>query len=241
MKAIRKTSGLLNITIPDPDNPGKDMRLPGAPRYKEFCAGIGWLDPTGQSDYSKHAVVVVAEQEDGKYSIFSEAQGDLATIVRVAIQAKDVLLIERMFLDTSNDAAMRFLRDPVTADGLVDYETAEPKNGRPVYVRQASYWSDFRSRDTVAALIPVHETLVTNPVIAYDTFRALAGKGQLFVGEECTKTGVVLKGSPPLDDILRHPVFKAAAFTVAMMERTKERGEDKDHKGTAETWYRNIR
>jgi hypothetical protein len=241
MKAIRdERTHLLTLMALAPES-GKNERIGNSPRYKEFCQGLGWLDPSGDGEYGQHALVVVGLTESDVYEVFGEAQASLADLIPVAIKMKDCLLIERTFVDMRNDAAIRFLRDTDSADGLLGYEEVETKTGRMIFKRGDAAWPWFRSRDTVTALIPVADEYLANPSTVLDMLKGLANHKRFEVRPECPEVARVISHDPPLDLILTHPLFKAAGMVVAMMERTRERGDGEGHKGTPDAWYRNIR
>ena len=229
----------LTLVALDPET-GKEKRISNSPRYKEFCMGVGWLDPSGDGEYGKHAIVAVGITETDVYEVFVEVQGSLAELVPVMIEGKDALLIDRTFLDTSNEAALRFLRDPETADGLTGYEQEETEHGNMVYVRKSSTWKAYRDRRTYTALVPVDEKFIANPEIVLDTLKSLARQKRFEVRPECPEVARVISKDPPLDNIFRHPLFRATGYAVVMMEKTRDRDDGKAGK-EPEPWYDNLR
>ena len=240
MKAVRdERTDLLTLWVEDPEDSNKEIRLPGSPRYRDFGVGLGWLDPRGDGDYGKHALVVVGFTETKSYEAFGEAQGSLDEIVPVMIRMKDWLLVEQTFMDMRNEAAVQYLCDPERADGLTAYEQEETDRGHLVYVRNADTWPSFRDRDTVTALVPVDDLFLGNPTMILDLLKSLSTKQKFSVRPECPMVDMVLRKDPPVDEILSHPLFLAVGYAVASMERGRERraGVGKE----PELSYRNLR
>ena len=78
-------------------------------RFTRIWAGIGW--PDRDAGY----LCVVGEREDGRYHVLSEFLGGLSELGRAAIEAKDRLLVENVWVDGRDAVATSYLR---TLDGL---------------------------------------------------------------------------------------------------------------------------
>ena len=92
-------------------------------RFTRIWAGIGW--PDRDPGY----LCVVGEREDGRYHALSESLGGLSELGRAAIEAKERLLVENIWVDGRDAVAASYLR---TLEGLCGYQDTPKSRPTPV-------------------------------------------------------------------------------------------------------------
>lgn len=196
---------------------------PQAPHFQGFSAGLGYLDPKGKDHYARHWFVVVGETEGHEYHFQVAESGDLLTIAKSLTNWKDDLCIQKVFLDGTDLESMRFLRGygPSGWDGLTQYKSeGEDKYGREKYLHQASHWPNFRDRDTTAQLIPVPDSIRVNLMANYDLLLTLEKQDRVKYRPEALMISTVRREDSK-DDVINHPLIRAATWTIAMLERIR--------------------
>jgi len=221
MKALKdKYSNLITVMGRDPETE-KEIPIPGVPKFKRFSAGIGWLDDSGHEDYAKHAFVVIGEQEDGCYAAFAEYSSEHVGMLATELTNwKDMLLVDRAFVDFRDWELCQSLR---THDGLTRYFQDENAMGILQYVHSDEHWPHFRERDITLSLLPFSDLVTANWGSGYDLMRMMSGQGKFHILDECPGLKRVMRQQPPLKDIFRHPLLKAAGGCLTMMEKLKPR------------------
>lgn len=238
MKAYRNDrTGLLEIKEVD-EKTGQEIRLPGSPLFRCFEGAFGWPSLLKQEHYSKHWLLIVGRREDGVLAYFMEVSGDLNKVGMAAIDWKDRLLISRFHATAENLHSLAMLRNPEYFDGLCEYGSDGEEDGIPLWWHEQSHWKYFRDRDTYAPIVTVDSETQANIVPGQQLIRRLAEDGLAKIRPECLVFGSVIKQRPPLEDLVTHPLIRAAVWVTTAMERDIRTVEDDDED---EPWYSNPR
>jgi hypothetical protein len=211
------------------------IAVSGSTRREEFeriRAGIGWpdLDPG--------CICVVGERTDERYHALWEKQGGLWEIGDAALEAKDRLLVDRIFVDARDDLSTSYLR---TLEGLTFYDEGD-SNSTGFPPGSSSEFPFYRDRDTIAAVVPVRERVAANYRSALERTREIIMRGRLLVHESnCPRLVYTLR--QPVEELLGSPVMKALVWVVTALEDS--RGDTSLEDPPREPWYgnapRNIR
>jgi len=241
MKAILDRERLFIIMIPDPFDPTKEVRLPNAPRFRNFWGMLGWPDLAKQGPYAQTWFALVGEQEDGQYAVMVEYGGDLGDVAKFAIDQKDIFLLNTIYVDDEDKASLEFLRDPDHCDGLTFYaqEDFNEETGLPEYRHSGSHWQYFRDDypyQVTVSLVPVQATIRLNLQSGYQRLVAMFKKDQLSIDPLCQTTRAIIQSNSPLRDIIEHPLTKALVGGICMIELHKPGPEIK----TEPPWYGNL-
>jgi hypothetical protein len=210
-KAERTSDGsLLKIT-------GSDT----APHYKVFGAAFGWRDPSGEEEAGKHAFLVGGKREDGAIDILFEHVGSLPELSTIACDYKDMLIIDRMWLDGSNINNRVMLQN---YDGLTGYQThGRDDYGNKLFDHDEKYWPNFRSRGTNTTLIPVPGIIRSDVISGMDRIAELVKKKLLVVKSKCIIVQTLLNNKERLTEIQNHPMLWALIFLVWGLDTTLEK------------------
>ncbi len=182
--------------------------------FDRIWAGVGW--PDRDSGY----VCVVGVRTDGPYHCLWEKSGGLWEIGEAIIAAKDLFLIDCVWVDASDELATAYLR---TIEGLSFYDN---KGMKPVSFAGAGAkrrWPHFRNADTTATIAPVPARIVDNYRSALEKTRGVIMAGKLMIHESnCLKLVYTLR--QPLQDLLASPVMKALVWVVSALDAANGAG-----------------
>jgi hypothetical protein len=197
---------------------------PNAPSFIQFVAGIGYLDPKGKDHYGKHWFVVVGESEGHEYHIqTAESSNDLEGLAKSLTEWKDDLCIQRIYLDATDVESLRFLRGygPSGWDGLATYKS-DGKNivGKEKWIHKPDFWPHFRSRETIAHIVPVPDSIRVNLNAGYDLLLALEKADRVKYRAEALMVATVRR-EEKRDDVINHPLLQTLTWTISMLERTR--------------------
>jgi hypothetical protein len=225
-------SGLLEL------REGKE-RVKNSPLIKRFEAAIGFPSLLEQEHYREHWFFVMAEKEDGTFAYVVEEPGDLQTIGDKATEWKDRLLISRIWTSDEHKEALQQLRDPQLTDGLCMYGSdGETPMGMEMWWNDKDIWPYFRDRQTYAPLIVVPKQIQVNMLAGYNMIRRLfKDKRAGYLGDLQVFSKLITQGGP-LQDLLTHPLLKAAVWVTTMMERDQRAMTEEDIE-EPEPWYGN--
>lgn len=202
------------------------ISVAGAARKETFLkiwAGIGW--PDREPGY----LCVIGERPDGRYHALWEKTGGLSELGDAAVQAKDRLLIECLWVDGRDTVAASYLR---TTDGLCFYES--PASTRPTAAPLLSHPS-FEM--VTATVMPVPDMLIGNFRSALEKTRGIIMSGRFLIHEaNCPKLVYTLR--QPLDDLLKSPVMKALVWVVTALERGRCGASPEEL--PVDSWYTNV-
>jgi hypothetical protein len=190
--------------------------------FLKIVAGIGW--PDRESGY----LCVVGERADGRYHALWEKTGGLWELGEAAVQIKDRLLIECLWVDARDAVASSYLR---TVEGLCFYESRARTQplGDPVAASTLGL--------VTATVMPVPDKLIGNFRSALEKTRGIIMDGRLLIHEShCPKLVYTLR--QPLDDLLQSPVMKALVWVLTALEQG--RGVDVPDNQPMEAWYTNV-
>ena len=215
-------------------------------KFTRMWAGIGW--PDRDPGY----LCVVGEREDGRYHALSESLGGLSELGRAAIEAKERLLVENIWVDGRDAVAASYLR---TLEGLCGYQdtsrfsavevgaglkpaptSASPANPAILNVsrRELGYWGIL---EHTANVVAVPDRIAGNFRSALEKTRGVIMAGNLLIHQtRCPKLIYTLR--QPLDEILRSPVMKALVWVITALEDHK--GNDRPPEAGGEPWYGNL-
>lgn len=205
--------------------------------FIRFDIGIGWLNPKGDDHFARHWIAVIGQHKSGYYLQAGEASGSLADIAEAAVNFKDRFLVERVWLDSTAMSSASYLEE---WDGLTQYkEDGKDRRGKPKYLHKPDYWPHFRNRETLAALHKVPDVFKLDLQGCIDLVGKLA-KDKLFkIRKVCPRSIWVLGSS--LEEMLNHPLMKAIALPLAIMEVERAYYEgDKKQKPTQRERYQRL-
>jgi len=209
------------------------VEVSGAARQELFnrvWAGIGW--PERDAGY----LCVVGERPDGNYHALWEKRGGLWELGDAALEVKDKLLVECIWVDARDGLATSYLR---TLEGLCFHDEgtgplSPAEIGRPSAYHSVSATSDLKPTATVA---PVPEKILANYRSALEKTRGLIMAGRLMVHEpNCPMLVYTLR--QPLDDLLVSPVMKGLVWVLTALEDTK--GNGSFNRVDPDPWYANA-
>jgi len=208
------------------------IEVSGTSRKEDFnriWAGIGW--PDRDTGY----ICVVGERADSRRHCLWEKRGGLWELGEAALEAKDRLLVELIWVDARDDLATSYLR---TLDGLCFYENpADKPSSQPVSTASPSDTSRSKSGGATAIVAPVPEKVVTNYRSALEKTRGMILEGRLLIHEgNCPLLGYTLR--QPLDELLKSPVMKALVWVLTALEDAK--GNGLLEAPSQDPWYANI-
>jgi hypothetical protein len=198
-----------------------------AEKFNKMWAGIGW------PDLDDGYICVVGERVDSRYHCIWEKLGGLWELGSSAIDAKDRLLVDRIWVDARDEISTSYFR---TLDGLCFYD--EDDSHVLLEPQQASSkWEHFRDLDTVATVVPVPERITSNYRSALEMIRGVIAEGKLMIHEQnCPRLVYALR--QPLEDLLRSPVMKALVWVVSALEESN--GIAAVGSNVDDSWYKNI-
>jgi hypothetical protein len=207
---------------------------PAAPRFKEFVAGVGWMDPTGTELELMNWATIVGHREDGEYEVVEEICSNLSGLCDKLTDAKDRWMVKRIFCDRSNPTHIEVLSKH---DGLVRYfHSGRTRAGKKLWLHPNDHWAHFRSRERIA-LIPLIEQLTVDTLSAAELVDRLTSKGLLGV-RGCPRLEKIMGLSPA--EVVRHPAIKALAYPLIVLEREKARASMPDEANNV-SLYPNLR
>jgi hypothetical protein len=221
-------------------------------RFVRIWAGIGW--PDRDVGY----LCVVGEREDGRYHVLSEYSGGLSDLGQAAIDAKDRLLVENIWVDGRDAVATSYLR---TLDGLCGYQDTPKSCPTPVGCgdQREPHHSRSCANDALpphgmpgrhilptrqythdrhtAIVVAVPERITANFRSALEKTRGVIMAGNLLIHEtRCPKLIYTLR--QPLDEILKSPVMRALVWVITALEDHK--GDDTPPGENPDPWYGNL-
>lgn len=183
-------------------------------KFKRFDMGIGWLDPKGDDNFARHWLVVVGQQENNEYVVAHEASGTLVDVASAAVDAKDRFLVERCWLDATVVSSSALLQ---SWDGLTEYKyNGYDQRKKKQYLHKPEHWSNFRNRDTTLTLFPVPALYRADFQSCVDLFVSLLKDKRLSLRKACPMAWKIQGES--LETLLTHPIMKAIAWPLKMME-----------------------
>lgn len=186
-------------------------------KFIRFDIGIGWLDPKGDDHFAKHWITVIGQHEDGYYLQAGEASGSLAEIAEAAVDFKDRFLVERIWLDSTALSSASYLEE---WDGLTQYkEDGKDFRDKVKYLHTHERWPHFRKRDLVAMIHKVPDVFRNDLQGCIDVVGQLKKDKLLKVRKVCPRSVWVLGSS--LEEMLSHPLMKALAWPISIMESEK--------------------
>jgi hypothetical protein len=216
-----------------------DKRVKNSPLIKRFEAAIAWPSLMEQEHYREHWFFVMAEKEDGTFAYAVEEPGDLQTIGQKAIEWKDRLLISRIYTSDEHSESLKQLRNPELTDGLCMYGSdGTTEMGLEMWWHEKDYWPYFRDRDTYCPIIVVPRSVQANVLAGYNMIRRLFNEKRAGYLIDLQIFSQIITRGGPLQDVLNHPLLRAAAWVTTMMERdSRALGEEDIEEPTP--WYSN--
>jgi len=217
---LRPQDGDMNLRATKNDNTGNWI-VQGKERaveFKDLIGAIGFGDIMQPGDYALNAISVVGLRLDEKYQVIGEALGTLDDIARQAVDFKDSLLIEHIYLDATFEVYRKRL---MAEDGLTQYEKIGDKPSRQRRKHDVSHWEHYRDdleEEPVAYLIPLPEHILGDFEGALSKVQSLVTKEELLIAPWCRKSLLLQRegerpGKLPLD----HPLLRAMVYAVNML------------------------
>lgn len=195
---------------------------PEAPRFNQICGGIGWLDEKGRDKAAFHWFVVLGETEDKRLLFLEEDIGPMSKIKAKAVDAKDRLMIRRIYLDDRPELLVRDLRDH---DGLTRYlHSGRDALKRIQYLNKPEHWPHYRDRETVATLIPVPEDQLLDIQAGIERLDGDIRAKRTTIHHSCRHLQAAWRLPPK--DALTHPGILAAVWAHNAMRRRQEVKKD---------------
>jgi len=161
--------------------------------------------------------------------------GGLSELGRAAIEAKDRLLVENIWVDARDAVATSYLR---TLEGLCGYEDI-PKSDPicPVLTTTCSEMRQHKHDERTAIVVAAPDRITGNFRSALEKTRGVIMAGNLLIHEtRCPKLIYTLR--QPLDELLKSPVMKALVWVITALEDHK--GNDTFQVQETEPWYGNL-
>lgn len=216
-----------------------DKRVKNSPLIKRFEAAIAYPHLLEQEHYRYHWLLVMAEKEDGTFAYAVEEPGDLETIGQKATEWKDRLLISRIYTSDEHKEALQQLRNPELTDGLCMYGSdGEGPMGMDHYWHKPDYWPYFRDYRTYCPIIVVPKSVQANVLTGYNMIRRLFDEKRAeYLGDLQVFSKIIMQGGA-LQDVLTHPLVRAAAWVTTMMERDSRALSEEDIEEPT-PWYTN--
>lgn len=216
------------------------LDVEGAPRFKEFVAGLGFADELGTDSYELHWFCVIGQTEDNRYVAIAEAS-DISLLDLAKDQVvdwKDRLLIKRIWIDQGYPHFARSLRDPWTVDGLASYASSGKGwiTGKPKYIHEPEYWPQFRGygEEHRASILVSLEDVEMGLTI----MKNLIGEDRFSARTTTPRLSWVSQLKPPIELVLKHPIIKAVSHCLFNLERERLRASPV---ATAKPRYGNLR
>jgi hypothetical protein len=200
-----------------------------APKFTHVEASLGWLNPAGEDHETLHALLVGGRQEDGRFRIFLEYQGNAAQLAEMCVDAKDALLVERFWCDGTMGGIVRQLREH---DGLTGYRSwGEDKLGDEMYdVKEPEkMWRYFRASRPLAAIVPVPDHVRVDIQSGLDRIVRLSHTKRLIISKNCQMSQWVL--GQKRKEIELHPIAQAMIWLAWRLEDV---GLQEDHNSRVE-------
>jgi hypothetical protein len=201
----------------------------GKQTFNKVWAGIGW--PDNEAGY----ISIVGERADHRYHALWEKTGGLWELGVAAVEAKNRLLVDNIWVDSRDAVATSYLR---TVPGLCFHEEP-PKRALTTVVgtHPPAKASRFTELETTASVMSVPERVTTNYRSALENTRGVIMASKLLIHEQnCPKLVYALR--QPLEDLLRSPVMKALVWVLTALE---EAGRNAGLELSAsDPWYANT-
>lgn len=197
-------------------------------RFNKIWAGIGW--PETEAGY----LCVVGERLDSRYHALWEKNGGLWELGAAALEAKDRLLVDCVWVDARDAVATSYLR---TLPGLCFPEEPSGKSFKTV-TGASSKAKAPRSivGGMTTTVVPVPERATANYRSALEKARGVIMTGNLLIHEaNCPKLVYTMR--QPLEDLLRSSVMKGLVWVITALEDAK-RSANLEPSDT-DPWYNN--
>ncbi len=197
-------------------------------RFNKIWAGIGW--PETEAGY----LCVVGERLDSRYHALWEKKGGLWELGAAAVEAKDRLLVDCVWVDARDAVATSYLR---TLPGLCfHHEPSEKSFPTDIGAGPQAKAPHSTGEEITATVLAVPERATANYRSALEKARGVIMTGNLLIHEaNCPKLVYTLR--QPLEDLLRSPVMKGLVWIITALEDAK-RGANLES-STSDPWYNN--
>lgn len=191
-------------------------------RFLRFGAAMAFPEPRKADSYTEHWLFVMGERSDGVFSAFEEHSGNLEDIAAAMVSVKDRLLLDTFWVDAQARGAagqtyQKSLDRLRGVNGLTFYEQHQDLRGEWVYADDGSAWEDFRDYDHIAAVAELDDEVRVSVEYGYQLLQRLKNEGRFKVRDNCLRVQWVLRQTPPMDDVLAHPLLRAMSWTAIMM------------------------
>ena len=197
------------------------FNTPYSPKFRRIVGAIGWADP--RHDTSEHWLLVGGETADARLVFLYEAAGPFDAIQKLAVDAKDAMLVEEYWID----ATERDLHVMLAAtDGLVQYfSQGLDYFGNEIWEHPSTYWPYFRDRDTVAMLMAVDSKIVQDAHRGLNRVVQLVNTRVLSLHSDCTQCAWIMD-QRAISDVLHHPLAKAMSYCAWGLSPDMRGGEE---------------
>jgi hypothetical protein len=196
----------------------------GTQKFKDLCGGIGYGNPGESGDFALNAIVVVGLQTDDRLNAIAEFVGEFDDLINAAIDIKDLLLLDKYYLDPNYEENRRRLN---AADGLTQYRKRQGRiPNRNFYVHDQSYWPHFRDRDNTASLMSVHDDVLEELDSSIQKLQSLIRQEKLLEHPTCTKIKHLNRQN--FKEGRNHPLVKAYVYaTFSLAKQLEPKGSSK--------------
>lgn len=208
------------------DEDSGHWKVKGQERIEEFkslLGSFGFGDLMQPGDYAQMALSIVGLRLDGRYQVIGEAMGTLDEIARKAVDFKDCLLIERLYLDGTYETYRRRL---MKEDGLVRYRKIGDKPSRQRREHPTSTWEHYRDdldEEPLAHLVSLPEDMLADFEGALSLVQSLISREELLIAPWCRKSLLLQReGERPGKLPLEHPLLRAMVYATNMLIRTEQ-------------------
>ncbi len=202
--------------------PDGTIAVSGSTRKEKFTrmwAGIGWPDRTDGH------LCAVGERQDGRFHALWEQQGGLWQLGDAALEAKRLLLVDRILVDATDTLAASYLR---SIEGLCFDD--EPEN------EDAPLPGPVGDERPLLTVTPVPRRILSNFRSALDQTRGIIMNGRLMVHSgNCPRLVYTIR--QPLQELSASPVMRALVWVITALEET--RYQNGGPSVLTEPWYSN--
>lgn len=213
-------------------------------KFKRIYAAIAWLNPREQDIAGWHWLVVAGTAEDGRNIFLEEHGGTFFDVATAATNAKDRLMIERLYADSTQENLIRDLRQH---DGLSVYrQQGHDIRDNPLWLNSADHWPYFRYRQDqethspfVVPIISVSDRDRMDIVGGFDRIKQAAKQNRAAMDVECHRLRQVQ--DEELGRAIEHPLVKAAVWVHSALIRQQEAESHKPTPSPQRHGYWNLK
>ncbi|MEW6349766.1 MAG: hypothetical protein AB1646_11940 [Thermodesulfobacteriota bacterium] len=202
--------------------PDGTIAVSGSTRKEKFTrmwAGIGWPDRIDGH------LCAVGERQDGRFHALWEQQGGLWRLGDAAVEARRLLLVDRILVDATDTLATSYLR---TLEGLCFDDNAEAQDA-PLPVSAGE-------QRTLVTVTPVPKRILSNFRSALEQIKGIITDGRLMIHSgNCPRLVYTIR--QPLQELNASPVMRSLVWVITALEEARH--QNGAPPALTEPWYSN--